>query len=424
MSEEKETSMDSEQNKKNTKSLKGKILSADQGTDKAIVSLLKESLEKKCFDALLIPSQVPETDSYTWLLVQEESLLDLANPLPPVMTVQGGKALSSLTKHGKMDETVAALMRPCEIRAAVELFKLKQIDLDNICLISIDCPGAVPLSDYMADPKKMTNVFEDALAKWGENDSLRPACQICHRFSLSSLLPSSPPKSSTEQNEADRAASDLHIGLIGGDNKKIFLIPVTPKGEALLEKLGLSAEESVEKWESEVNEAGEKKLKKREAFHKEWRPKIEGTDRFAAVFDECINCHNCMRACPVCYCQQCYFDSQFMSFTPEAYLERAGKRGALRFPLDTLLFHVGRMSHMLLSCVSCGACEDACPMSISVGRVFTAVGDQTQEYFNYIPGRDRGEPLPLQIFLEEEFGDAETPREDAEISTGEAKENV
>jgi len=79
---------------------------------------------------------------------------------------------------------------------------------------------------------------------------------------------------------------------------------------------------------------------------------------------------------------------------------------------------------MSLSCVSCGACEDACPVSIPVAQIFTMVGDQTQEYFDYAAGRDRAEPLPLQGFEEQEFTEVETPHEGAEAPAGEAGKNV
>jgi len=309
-------------------------------------------------------------------------------------------------------------MRPCEIRAAVELFKLKQIDLDNITLISMDCPGAMPLSAYMADPEKTKNGFKKIMEKWEENSSLRPVCQICQRFSLTSDLP---PLSSAPQDDSGSSAPDLHIGLLGGDMKQIFLIPVSARGTELLEELGLSPQDSLKNWESKAKDIIDKKAKKRETFNNKWLTEIKGIDKLIEAFDECINCHNCMRVCPICYCQQCYFDSQTLKLTPEEYLQRAEKRGSLRFPLDTLFFHLGRMSHMVLSCVSCGACEDACPMSIPVAQVFTAVGDRTQKDFNYVPGRDKEESLPLQFYLEDEFCEVEVPSECEETATGEAK---
>jgi len=402
----------------------GKILPAEDGITSTIITFLKKSLEEKQLEAVMMPSKIPNTEAWTWLLLQDESLLASCNPLPPVMTVQGGKALSNVTKHGDLHEKVAAVMRPCEVQAAVELLKLKQIDLDNIYLISVDCPGAMPLQDYMADPEKTTKAFEEAFSTWGENESVRPVCQICHQFSLPLPQQSAPSDNSPPKNEGKFPAADLHIGLIGGDGTNVFLIPATAKGKELLDKLDLSAEDSMANWESKVEEIRERKFNKRKAADAEWQAKTEGVDNLAAVFDDCINCHNCKSACPVCYCQQCYFDSQLLQFSPESYLGRAEKRGALRFPLDTLLFHVGRMSHMALSCVSCGACEDACPMSIPVGQVFTMMGNKTQDYFAYTPGLDRNEPLPLQIFKEDEFGEVETPREGAEAPAEETEKNV
>ena len=81
--------------------------------------------------------------------------------------------------------------------------------------------------------------------------------------------------------------------------------------------------------------------------------------------------------------------------------------GGLRLPPETLLFHIGRMLHMSLSCVSCGACEDACPTSIPVAQVFSLVGSKNQEEFGYIPGRSPDEPPPLRIYEEEEFEEVE-----------------
>ena len=66
--------------------------------------------------------------------------------------------------------------------------------------------------------------------------------------------------------------------------------------------------------------------------------------------------------------------------------------------MDRIQFHVGRMSHMSLSCVSCGLCTDACPVFIPVAKLFSYVGAQTQKAFEYQPGRETDEPLPLREY--------------------------
>jgi len=91
----------------------------------------------------------------------------------------------------------------------------------------------------------------------------------------------------------------------------------------------------------------------------------------------------------------------------EEYLEMAEDKGTLRFLPDTILFHVGRMMHMSVSCVSCGSCEDACPMSIPVAQIFSMVADETQDLFGYVSGRDVNEPIPLTVYKEDEFHEVE-----------------
>lgn len=398
----------------------GHILPASEGIEKALLDLMKTSLHKKCVDALLIPMQAPGTHAFAWVLMNNPALLTDARPIPPVMTVQGGHVLSDIAKHGKADHTIAAFLRPCELRAAVELSKLKQIDLEHIVLISVDCPGAFPLTEYMTEPQKYEETFQHILSTWEDSETLRPVCRVCRHFSLGTKTKGESGSASGE----DPVTTDLHIGLIGNKNAEILLIPATDKGLNFLKQLDFVPQDSLEGWTKSVKERAETKIAERSAFNNNWQKDIEGADKLSAAFDDCINCHNCMRVCPICYCQQCYFDSQFLRLGPEEYMDRAEQRGALRFPLDTIQFHLGRMSHMVLSCVSCGACEDACPMNVPVAQIFSMVGDRTQQEFDYVPGRNRNEPLPLQSYCMEEFCEVETPTECGEKFSAEAKENV
>jgi formate dehydrogenase subunit beta len=366
---------------------KGALFPAEGGVREKVIAFLQKAISQGCFDAVLIPAKAPGTDSLAYSLIGDEQFLKNAYPLPPVMPVQGAKAMSSLTRTGKGKKKIAALIRPCEARAAIELAKLGQVDLDNICLISIDCPGALPLAEWAKDAKKAEDAFAEIL-KEGPNESLRPICQICDKFSTT-------------------GAEDLHIGVQGKEAKGILLIPNSPKGEAILECLGLAAGEDISGWRERVDKLTGARLEKKKQAQQELEAKSKGLDKLLDTFSQCINCHNCMRVCPICYCQQCFFDSDNMQFSFEDYLKRAEAAGGLRLPPDTLLFHIGRMLHMSLSCVSCGACEDACPTAIPVAQVFSLVGNRNQEAFDYVPGRSRDEPPPLRVYQEEEFEEVE-----------------
>ncbi len=368
--------------------MKGSILPVEKNISETVIDFLKKGLDKKCFEAVILPKRVPSGDSFAYLLIKDESIIEGTSPLPPVIPVQGAKVISNLTRLGNAKKKILAIMHPCEIRATVELFKLKQAGLDNLLFMSFDCPGVLPLADYLENPEKNDQIYQQAYQKW-ENKDVRPVCKICTEFSA--------------------PASDLHIGLLGADKGKFFLISVSPEGEGILDSLGLKTDDSLDSWETEVKKLKKEKENKRKEAHRVQKTEVEGPDKLLETFSKCINCHNCMRVCPVCYCRQCYFDSEAFELPPENFIKRAEKRGSFRLPADTLLFHLGRMSHMILSCVSCGTCEDACPMSIPVAQVFSMVADEAQQQFDYKPGLNREEPLPSVVYKEEELREVEKP---------------
>ena len=103
---------------------KGASISAKSNTKEGILDFLTKAMDKGVFDAVLIPMRVPAGDSFAYVLIKDKSLLKDATPLPSVMSVQGAKAVSSVTRLGKGNMKIAAVMRPCEIRATIELSKL------------------------------------------------------------------------------------------------------------------------------------------------------------------------------------------------------------------------------------------------------------------------------------------------------------
>jgi formate dehydrogenase subunit beta len=209
--------------------VKGAVIAVKTGIADGILNFLADALDKGLFDALLLPMRVPAGDSFGYVLVKERSLLNEASPFSPVMPIQGAKALSSLTRYGTGTKRIAALLRPCEIRAAVELHKLDQVDVESIFLVSMDCPGVLSLGDYVKDPQKGDAIYERALREWSI-DSPRWVCQACDKFSM--------------------PYSDVHIGILGAPESSLFLIPGTTKGKNLLQSLDLEYGTSVKSWQT------------------------------------------------------------------------------------------------------------------------------------------------------------------------------
>ena len=114
----------------------------------AMRQLLKQLLEKKLVDAVLVPLELPSRDNVVQSLVTRSEVLGAANPLAPVLPVSTANIISKMTRLAASEKKVAVVMRSCELRALTELVKLKQASLDNIVLVGVDCYGTYSVPDY------------------------------------------------------------------------------------------------------------------------------------------------------------------------------------------------------------------------------------------------------------------------------------
>lgn len=335
---------------------------------------LRGCLENKIFEAVFVPLRSGQT--YNYVLIQDASLLVDAHIPAPVMPVQGARALMDAVRHGE-GLRIGAVMRMCEIRAVIELCKLEQAHLKDVSFISLDCTGVTPLEDYLAD----------------RSDTVRESCRICDRFTFD------------EKNPVTNV--DLHLATMGIKNNETVLIPVTEQGMAIVKQFGLKVAEDTEEWSKEVERVREERQKTRQESLDKLRNEVAGIRNLSEIFSRCIHCHACRNVCPVCYCRVCFAGRDPSGDTRADYLRRSEMLGGVFHVPEQLLFHLGRMSHMSLSCVSCGTCEDVCPVDIPVGRIFSVVGQSTQGIFDYVPGRDVEEDMPYKKFELQELQQVE-----------------
>jgi len=346
-------------------------------------SFLQELLEKEIVEALLVPLEAPSGDAVMPALVKEPARLAKANPLAPVMAVNGARLVSSLT-IGKPREKIGALLRSCEIRALIELVKLKQAYLENLIIIGIDCLGTYEVTDYAklvweggSPTMELVRGAKEGSLTPRQGYQFRSACRICEY-----PIP---------QNAA------ITIGLLGVSDKVLI------EGEdELAERLELTEGEAPSR-EEVIKRLVEARIEERDRLFSQFREFVVDIPSLLALFSACIRCHNCTVACPICYCKECLFRTSTFEHEPDRYLRWAERKGAIRMPTDTLLFQLTRLNHMVTSCVGCGMCESACPSHIPLTAIFRAVGQEVQAIFDYLPGRSLEDELPLATFKEDEL---------------------
>ncbi len=199
--------------------------------------------------------------------------------------------------------------------------------------------------------------------------------------------------------------ADMNIKLFGYKADQEIGIEIGDKLEKEIEEKGIfSFSESEPALRGEVvNKVIAERTKKRDALFQEFRGIVKDLQAFLDRFSTCVRCHNCMVACPICYCKECVFRTAVFEHEGDQFLRWADRKGGIRMPTDTLIFHLIRMSHMVSSCIGCGLCDSACPSRLPVATLFRSVGDKIQKMFNYIPGKDVKEVPPVATFKEDEL---------------------
>ncbi len=354
----------------------------------AIRGFLQQLLTQEAVRAVLVAQHLPRKSLVMPTLVTEPERLEGADPLAPCFPINAARIASRLARK-PMGARWAAVLRPCEIRAFLELVKLKQARTDEVVLISYDCLGAFQNKDYIrfagADPVGATTDFlRRALSGNRFEPDLAPACRACE-FPVP-------------------AHSDIHIGWLGADeNGSLPVEERTAAGHELIAAAGLAGYDAPAPWKSAVNALAAQRAAYRDEMFARTEAAIGSIDQAGAYFGDCINCYNCRVACPVCYCKECVFVTDVFNHEPSQYLQWAGRQGVLKMPTDTLFYHLTRLAHMSTACVGCGQCSNACPNEIPVMEVFRTVARYTQQAFDYEAGRNLEEAPPLSVFREAEF---------------------
>jgi coenzyme F420-reducing hydrogenase beta subunit len=263
--------------------------------------------------------------------------------------VQNGFCQSNLASYltRRADgERIAVVCRGCESRAVHVLVSEHQRERDQLYLIGVPCAGIV-------DPRKVErqgglapeSTWEAIEAREEGEEVILVLREGEQRFRRSDVLHDACARC-THPRATD---ADMVLGDLSGDGR-------APGGGRTVEAFStLSSDE-------------------RYAL-------------FAQEAERCIRCYACREACPTCYCTECFVDHNLPRWC-ESMVTSAG----------TQAWHIVRAFHQAGRCVSCGACERACPMEIKMTYLTDKLNDDMAQQYGFEVGMTDDAKPPFAAF--------------------------
>jgi formate dehydrogenase subunit beta len=348
----------------------------------AVTALWKHALESRTVDAVFaVRKGIDIYDAQPVLITNPKDLAQTAGSLHC-----GTLLLPKLVKKyldGAANKKIGVTVKGCDVMGFIELAKRKQINLDNVVMIGVNCGGSVSpnlarkmIADkFGVDPDTVhkeeidkgqfiieyegghKGISMDELEEAGYGR--RSNCRRC-KYKV--------------PRQADLACGNW--GVIGDKAGKATFVEVcSEKGASLLSgavKSGILATEAANPKGLEIRGKVEGAMLK---LGDKWRKKdfaALGANVWETINKEtsrCIKCYSCIENCPVCF------------ITAEALM-----KGSLMVKPGELppnpMFHLRRFAHISDTCINCGQCEELCPAEIPLALFSHAIrveGDAAYE---------------------------------------------
>jgi formate dehydrogenase subunit beta len=339
----------------------------------AVTALWKHALESKVVDAVLVIRRGTDLyDAQPVLITDPKELASTAGSLHC-----GTLLLPKYVKKyldGAKTKKIGVTVKGCDVMGFLELAKRKQINLDNVIMIGVNCGGSVSpilarkmIADkFGVDPDTVhkeeidkgqfiieyegghKGISIDELEEAGYGR--RSNCRRC-KYKI--------------PRQADLACGNW--GVIGDKAGKATFVEVcSEKGANLVSgavKSGVLATEAANPKGLEIRGKVEGAMLK---LGEKWRKKdftALGANLWETINKEtsrCIKCYSCIENCPVCFTAADEMKKDTLMI----------KRGQL--PPNSM-FHLRRFAHISDTCINCGQCEELCPMDIPMALFSHAI---------------------------------------------------
>ncbi|NOH03443.1 MAG: hypothetical protein HND47_16525 [Chloroflexi bacterium] len=328
-------------------------------------------------DAMLTPVELPDHGGVSPQVISHPEDLSKVNPFIPVMLSNSASMIEGFVRDHPRSH-LAAILRPCELRALVELKKRNRVHYnptssgrrnENLEIISVDCPGTFSLVEYTqhaARHQHDAEIIEVELAYGRQNSyvpyQVRSACQMC--------------------DSPGPLGADIVIGTIGIEPQgSLLVIARDEETDARLRlrevTYAIATEQQVVSREVMVGKLVDKRAQKRAEL-------IEAQARQAEDMDTTRRCLPAVPSAPTAWMPVRYTTANSAGCWASA--KRA--RGA-----HPLLSELVSLSRWLASCSGCGMCQEACEHNVSLTSLVTVLSHRIQSQLHYKPG-DPAQRLP------------------------------
>jgi formate dehydrogenase (coenzyme F420) beta subunit len=337
-------------------------------------NLIKQIWLDADLDGMVITSTKDDMKTPIPGFITEVNLIDEINPFNPLMVTNISKLIPGFLTQYPLAK-IAAVLRPCEMRALIEMSKHISLNLDGLITISVDCLGTLPTDEYQwrlerlgkshSSQENTEIVAQDDLAlealAFARQGGIIPyryrsACQVCN----------SP--------AASHATVNVHI--LGLPVRQHLLLSIEDSGlinQFHLDRHAtkLADNDLVKQHERVVSKMNERHARTMERVNEDLGNLLPAdVDAVIRQLDGCGECQTCMDVCPICSVDRPYRNAD----------GRYDRTSVMRW---------------LVSCAGCGMCEQSCPAHLPTAAIFAHIRQKLAQEWEYVPGRSVNEPIPI-----------------------------
>ncbi len=356
----------------------------------AVTALLKFALEVKMVNAVLgVKKGADIYDARPVLITDPDEVIETAG------AIYGGTLLLSKFfgkyLNGAKDLKIAAALKGCDVMGVYEQAKRRQVNLDNVLMIGLNCGGATTPSMMRRIMSEVFEVDPDSVRK---ETMYKGHLHITYDGQQKDIsIPKLEDAGYGRRSNCRRCKmkiprqADLACGQWGIKEEMVgkatFVEVCSQRGALLIDRALEAGAIGTKVADASCIKARKRREEATLALADKWRerdflPLSRSKERLKIIIEEtsrCIKCYTCVEVCPALFNSTKPYITGFPGKVP-----------------PELGFHLLRYAHVADSCIDCGQCEELCPMDIPNALFMHAIEADLEELYGYHAGEDMSLP--------------------------------